>query len=77
VDIPVSGMKAAKLVTELNAITLEHEGRVYLAKDALLRPEAFRAMYPNWEEWLAVKQELDPQWRFESMLSRRLEMNHE
>jgi FAD/FMN-containing dehydrogenase len=77
VDIPVSGMKAAKLVTELNAITLEHEGRVYLAKDALLKPEAFRVMYPRWEEWLALKRELDPQWRFESMLSRRLEMNHE
>lgn len=77
VDIPVSGAKAANLVNELNAITLGHDGRVYLAKDALLRPEAFRAMYPGMEEWLGIKQVLDPQWRFESLLSRRLEMNHE
>lgn len=63
-----------QFVRELDEITLRHNGRVYLAKDALLSPENFRAMYPRLEEWLAVKQQLDPQNRFASTMSRRLEI---
>jgi decaprenylphospho-beta-D-ribofuranose 2-oxidase len=40
-------------------------GRVYLSKDARLRPDALRAMYPRLEEWQAVRDQADPQqvWR--------------
>jgi len=40
-------------------------GRVYLSKDARLRPDALRAMYPRLEEWRAVRDRIDPDgvWR--------------
>ena len=61
-------------VRELDEITLRHEGRVYLAKDALLSPENFRAMYPRLDEWQEVKNQLDPKHKFASSLSRRLKI---
>jgi hypothetical protein len=47
---------------------------VYLAKDALLEAESFRAMYPDYTRWLTVKNQIDPDWTFSSNLSRRLKM---
>jgi decaprenylphospho-beta-D-ribofuranose 2-oxidase len=40
-------------------------GRVYLSKDARLRPDVLRAMYPRLEEWRAVREQADPDrvWR--------------
>lgn len=72
-DIPMTDDLPA-FVRELDEITLRHQGRVYLAKDALLSPENFRAMYPRLEEWLEVKNRLDPNQKFASSLSRRLQI---
>lgn len=72
-DIPMTD-DLPNFVRELDAITLRHNGRVYLAKDALLSPENFREMYPRYDEWRAVKTQLDPQEKFASALSRRLEI---
>ncbi|MFD9544667.1 FAD-binding protein [Streptomyces sp. NPDC060022] len=47
-------------------------GRVCLAKDARLRPEALAAMYPRLPEFRALRAELDPRGAFRSDLSRRL-----
>ena len=57
---------------QLDDVVLEHGGRVYLAKDAVLKPEAFAAMYPNLDRFRAVKQKLDPKGLFSSSLARRL-----
>jgi decaprenylphospho-beta-D-ribofuranose 2-oxidase len=57
---------------ELDQITLRYGGRVYLAKDAALTPEAFSAMYPEVEEFRRIKREVDPQGRFSSSLARRI-----
>jgi decaprenylphospho-beta-D-ribofuranose 2-oxidase len=40
-------------------------GRVYLSKDARLRPDALRAMYPRLDEWRAARDQADPEqvWR--------------
>ena len=72
--MPVTGSKLFSLLDEFDAIVLQHGGRVYLAKDARLSPEAFRAMYPRLNEWQAIKQALDPANVFSSSLSRRLQM---
>jgi len=58
----------------LDEMVLKRGGRVYLAKDARMRPEVFRAMYPNLARWQAAKAAVDPNNRFSSSLSRRLAM---
>jgi FAD/FMN-containing dehydrogenase len=56
-------------------MVLKRGGRVYLAKDARMRPETFRAMYLEFSAWHAIKSAADPNCRFSSSLSRRLEMD--
>lgn len=71
-DLPIRDKGLFALLNKLDEIVLQHGGRVYLAKDARLSPESFRAMYPRFEEWLKTKNTVDPQHRFSSSLSRRL-----
>ena len=47
-------------------------GRVYLAKDSRVDPAAFRSMYPEVDQWLAVKDRVDPDGVLRSDLGRRL-----
>ena len=56
----------------MNEYALERGGRVYLAKDALTRPEHFRAMYPRLSEWEEIRRKWDPECRLASALSVRL-----
>jgi FAD/FMN-containing dehydrogenase len=58
----------------LDAMVLKRGGRVYLAKDARMSAETFRAMYPNLATWQTSKAIADPENRFSSSLSRRLGM---
>ncbi len=60
------------LLDNLHETVVEYGGRVYLAKDAALRPDAFRAMYPRYPEWLEVKRRVDPENRFASAQAARL-----
>jgi FAD/FMN-containing dehydrogenase len=73
-DFPVNDTLLEFLET-LDAMVLKRGGRVYLAKDARMRPETFRAMYPNLPQWQAAKALADPNNRFSSSLSRRLNMD--
>lgn len=59
----------------LDQMVLKRGGRVYLAKDARMRPDTFRAMYPKFSEWQSVKAKADPNNHFSSTLSRRLQMD--
>jgi len=63
------------LMERLERITLDHGGRVYLAKDALLSPDGFAAMYPRLEEFRTVLSEVDPKGRIQSDMARRLNLN--
>jgi len=72
-DFPVADGLLEFLDT-LDAMVLKRGGRVYLAKDARMAPETFRAMYPNLKNWQAAKAVADPDNRFSSSLSRRLGM---
>jgi FAD/FMN-containing dehydrogenase len=73
-DFPLADPAVFPFLDALDRITLDAGGRVYLAKDARLRPETFRAMYPRFGEWLEVKHAVDAEWRFASDLSRRLRL---
>jgi decaprenylphospho-beta-D-ribofuranose 2-oxidase len=73
-DFPVTeGLLA--FIDRLDQMVLKRGGRVYLAKDARMRPDTFRAMYPKFEEWRAAKATADPNNHFSSTLSRRLQMD--
>lgn len=70
-DLPVKpGLR--ELAAELDRIVVARGGRVYLAKDALLGPQAFEAMYPRAAEFRDVKRMIDPDGRFSSSLGRRI-----
>jgi len=71
-DLPIRDEGLFAMLNRLDEIVLRHGGRVYLAKDARLSPESFRAMYPRYAEWLKVKNTVDPHNRFSSSMSRRL-----
>ncbi len=71
-DLPFTGAGARKLVAQLDAIVLQHGGRVYLAKDACLSPESFRDMYPDADRFREIRDRVDPRRRFSSALARRV-----
>ncbi len=73
-DFPISDPGLLPFLDRLDEIVLRNDGRVYLAKDARMKPETFRAMYARTEEWLAFKSRVDPTNKFQSDLSRRLEL---
>jgi decaprenylphospho-beta-D-ribofuranose 2-oxidase len=70
-DIPFS-REVPELLHELDDIVRDSGGRVYLAKDAVLRPEVFAGLYPKLDQFRAIKQKLDPRGRLSSSLARRL-----
>ena len=72
-DFPVAD-GLLEFLDRLDEMVLRRGGRTYLAKDARMRPETFRAMYPRLGEWQQVKAAVDPEHRFSSSLARRLGM---
>jgi FAD/FMN-containing dehydrogenase len=70
-DIPAA-RGLVPFLHELDRMTLDHGGRIYLAKDAVLRAENFAAMYPKLESFRAIQRQLDPERLFSSSLARRL-----
>lgn len=72
VDLPAADARVFLLLDEMDEAVAEAGGRVYLAKDARLRPEVMHAMYPRLDEWQGVKRSIDPTGVFQSDLSRRL-----
>lgn len=69
----LAGSEASRrLVETLDRMAAEAGGRVYLAKDALLRREEFEAMYPRHAEFKALRGRIDPEGRLTSALARRI-----
>jgi FAD/FMN-containing dehydrogenase len=73
-DFANTGQNTLDLFTRLDDMVADAGGRVYLSKDARLSLEAFRRMYPDWEEWKRVRDEADPLNMFQSELGRRLSL---
>jgi FAD/FMN-containing dehydrogenase len=71
IDLPMRPETPA-IVDRLNELVIAEGGRVYLAKDALTKPDHFRAMEPRLDEFLRVRRSWDPQGRIRSAQSVRL-----
>lgn len=72
-DFPVNDCNLA-LIDRIDAISRDHGGRIYLAKDALASPKGFAAGYPRLEAFRQVRRHYELDRHFQSHLSRRLEI---
>lgn len=73
-DLPVGPPSLPEVLNDLDEMVIDAGGRVYLAKDARLSPEAVRIMYPRLPEFLEVKNRVDPRHQLASDLARRLHL---
>ena len=65
------------LLKWLESTTLEHGGRVYLAKDSCLSRDGFERMYPKLPDLRRVLRQVDPAGLFASDMARRLDIRGE
>lgn len=72
IDVAAGRSGLSELLAGLDALILDAGGRHYLAKDFQTTPEAIRRGYPRLDEWLAVRNRVDPTGVWASDLSRRL-----
>lgn len=63
---------AIKTVKKLEAMVVEMGGRLYLTKDAVMHESTFKATYPNWEKFEAVRAQYGAVGKFSSAQSKRL-----
>lgn len=60
------------LLEELDAMVLDHGGRLYLTKDARMSEATFKRSYPNWQTFQEIRAEIGALGRFASLQSHRL-----
>ncbi len=70
-DFPATPVNLA-LLDRIDAITIDHGGRLYLAKDARASAATIAAGYPRLDEFRAVRRLYGLEDRFSSLLSQRL-----
>lgn len=54
-DFPNHGPRLFKLLNELDEIVVQHQGRIYPAKDARMSAETFKKSFPNWQDFIKYK----------------------
>jgi decaprenylphospho-beta-D-ribofuranose 2-oxidase len=70
-DLPRAAPGLLPALDRCDALVAEVSGRVYLSKDARLRAEMTRAMYPRLGEWRAVRDRMDPHGLWQSDMGLR------
>jgi decaprenylphospho-beta-D-ribofuranose 2-oxidase len=73
-DLPAGARGLDRLLDDWDDLVAGAGGRVYLAKDARMRPRTVRAMYPELDAWHEARAALDPGSVMRSDLARRLEL---
>ncbi|MFE5594361.1 FAD-binding protein [Streptomyces sp. NPDC056549] len=73
-DLPTGLPGLGRFLDGLDEEVAGAGGRVCLAKDSRMRPEALAAMYPRLDEFRALRTALDPRSVFTSDLARRLDL---
>ena len=63
---------AIKTVKKLEDMVVDMGGRLYLTKDAVMQESTFKATYPNWENFEAVREQYGAIGKFCSTQSKRL-----
>ncbi len=71
-DFPLGPSGLPALLDHLDDVVADAGGRVYLAKDARLRPELLPVMYPRLDDMRSACRRVDPDGVLASDLSRRL-----
>ncbi|MEO1026803.1 MAG: FAD-binding oxidoreductase [Pseudomonadota bacterium] len=66
--------KAERMLAALEDMTVAAGGRLYFAKDAVMKAAHVAAMYPEFDAWRAVVAEADPGRVYETDLTRRLKL---
>lgn len=72
IDVPARSGGLSQLLAGFDRLVLDAGGRLYLAKDFQTTPTAVRRGYPRLDQWLAVRERVDPTGVWASDLSRRL-----
>ncbi|HYK57517.1 MAG TPA: FAD-binding protein, partial [Flavisolibacter sp.] len=57
---------------ELDEIVLKYGGRIYLSKDARMKPEIFWRSYPMAQKFLAIVKKYNPTYKINSVQATRL-----
>jgi hypothetical protein len=61
-----------KFLDELDEIVLQYNGRLYLSKDARMKPEIFWRSYPRAKEFVDIIKKYNPKFKVDSLQARRL-----
>jgi len=71
-DFPVADGRILEVLNPLTDRVVAAGGRLYLAKDAIMEPHQFEAMYPRLAEFRQIRRRYDPLGLFRSAQSDRL-----
>ncbi len=63
-----------KFLDELDEIVLKNNGRIYLSKDARMKPKIFWDSYPKAQQFVDVVKKYNPVYKFNSVQAQRLNL---
>lgn len=64
--------KLFALLDRLDIIVRKYKGRLYLTKDVRMSEDMFKAGYPQWEEFQALRKEYGADELYHSLQSKRI-----